>query len=137
MRKYEQIPHTADLAARIYAETLPGIFENAAFAMFDMLADLEGLVHEEERVFSVEGPDAESVLVFWLNDLLYGSGANCILFTEFHVSFFSGTRLVATAKGGYDKYNERVRAEIKAATYHDVDLLKTDTGYQVDLVFDV
>ena len=31
------MPHTADLAARIYGKDLPDLFANAAFAMFDMM----------------------------------------------------------------------------------------------------
>lgn len=137
MKRYEQVPHTADLAVRVYSKKLSGIFENAAFAMFDMMADLKDLVNEEERVFNVEGPDPESILIFWLNDLLCASATDKILFSEFHVLFFSNTRIVANAKGGSHGFGGRIHAEIKSATYHDIDIRKTETGYQVTVVFDV
>ena len=42
MKPYEQVPHTADLAARIYGKTLDELFSNAALCMFDMMGDLFG-----------------------------------------------------------------------------------------------
>ena len=137
MKKYDQVPHTADLAARIYGRKLSELFENAAFAMFDMMADLEGLIQEEEVEISVEAPDLESLLIFWLNEVLYSSYEKEIFFSEFHIISFHDNGLTATAKGGPLGLRNRIRNEIKAATFHDVRIEETDDGYEVTVVFDV
>jgi SHS2 domain-containing protein len=138
MARYEQVPHTADLAAKIYGKSLPELFENAAFAMMDMSADLEDLASGETITLELEAPDEEDLLVCWLNEILYASVSENILFFEFHVLSITDCKLVAEAIGqriGEDE--DRIRTEIKAATYHDVKIEKTESGYEVTVVFDV
>jgi SHS2 domain-containing protein len=138
MKRYKQIPHTADVAAKIYGGSLPELFENAAFAMFDIMADLENLSSEESIDVHVEAPDKEGLLVSWLNEILYISYIKGILFTEFSIKSLEEKKLTAVAKG--EKLGEgtkRIKAEIKAATYHDLEIKRTDKGYEVTIVFDV
>ncbi len=138
MKRYEQIPHTADIAARIYGKTVPELFENAAYAMFDMMGDLEGLGLDETARVEVEAPDRESLLVSWLNELLYNSYSRQALFAEFRVLKLEENRITAEAKGQkLQKGTERLSSEIKAATYHDLEIKKTDSGYEVVIIFDV
>jgi len=138
MKRYEQIPHTADLGARIYGEDLPGLFGNAAFAMFDMMADIEGMVPKEIVTIKVDAPDTESLLISWLNELLYASYSKEMLFSEFNIVTLEEDRLEAEAIGQkLGEKKERLRTEIKAATYHDVRIIKSDSGVEVTVVFDV
>lgn len=138
MKRYEQIPHTADLAAKIYGDSLQELFENAAFAMFDMMGDLEGLKPEEKVDIKVEAPDTEDLLVSWLNEVLYASYIKKMLFTEFQVGPIENNKLSAVARGQrIEEGPGRIRSEIKAATYHDLNIEKTDKGFEVTVVFDV
>lgn len=138
MKRYEQIPHTADLAAKIYGDSLQELFENAAFAMFDMMGDLEGLKPEEKVDIKVEAPDTEDLLVSWLNEILYASYIKKMLFTEFQVEPIENNKLSAVARGQrIEEGPERIKSEIKAATYHDLKIEKTDKGFEVTVVFDV
>ena len=138
MKRYEQIPHTADLAAKIYGRNLKELFENAAFAMFDMMADMEGLKAEESVNIEVEASNKEELLVSWLNEILYISYIKGILFPEIQVRDLDENKLIAAAKGQrLEKGGGRIHSEIKAATYHDLEIQKTDGGYEVTVVFDV
>ncbi|UCG94894.1 MAG: archease, partial [Candidatus Aerophobus sp.] len=40
MKKYEFINHTADLGIRVWGESIEELFKNAAYSMFDTIADL-------------------------------------------------------------------------------------------------
>lgn len=138
MKKYEQIPHTADYAARIYGRTIKELFENSAYAMFDMMADLKGVIPRESVKVTAQAPDTESLLIAWLNELLYKMFSKQILFTEFNIVRFENNKLTAEAKGEkIEKLSNRVHTEIKAATYHDIRIKKTRSGYEVTIVFDV
>ena len=138
MKRYKQIPHTADLAAKIYGDDLRGLFVNAALAMFDMMADLEGMVPEETVNIRVEAPDTESLLISWLNELLYNSYAREMLFSGFNIITLEENRLEAEAKGQkLGKKKERLHTEIKAATYHDVRIMRREAGCEVTVVFDI
>lgn len=138
MKPYEEVFHTADLAARIYGRDLNELFENAAFSMFDMMADLKGMGADETVGIEVDAPDDEALLISWLNELLYISFDRDMLFAEFNVRSLEGNKLQAEVKGRkiVDTSN-RLRYEIKAATYHDVEIQRMRKGYMVTVVFDI
>ena len=134
-KRYEQIPHTADLAARIYASTLPELFTNTAYAMFDLMTDLETARSSSPVRVMVDAPDIESLLVAWLNELLYLSFDRGLIFHDFNVVDLTEESLTAEASGS--EPGSRLKHEIKAATYHDIDIKKTEEGYEVVIIFDV
>ena len=70
MKRYEQFPHTADIGIRVFGKDLKELFENAAFALFDTLADLEGLKPSIEETVKVAGDSPEGLLVAWLDELI-------------------------------------------------------------------
>ena len=136
MKRYEQIPHTADLAAKVFGGSLEELFENAAYALFDMAFDLEGVVPDVVLEVKVGGADTGDLLITWLNELLYRSFSEEMIFTKFKIGDFNDNSLSASVKG-VKICAERIKAEIKAATYHDLSINKTDKGYEVTVVFDV
>jgi SHS2 domain-containing protein len=137
MKKYEQIDHTADMAARVYGGTVRELFENAAYAMFDMMGGPEGLIPEETCEVSVEGVDRESLLVAWLNELGYRAQTSGTFFFRFEVLVMNEKAVKGVAYGQKVRGKEHLRAEIKAATYHELEIKRTDDGYEATVVFDV
>jgi SHS2 domain-containing protein len=135
--RYEEIDHTADLAARIYGKDFPELFENAAFCMFDMAGDLSGAVTYWAEL-TLKAADKESLLIKWLNELLFMSFDKKILFSAFNVSFPGECELKAKVGGsGYEGREYLLKKEIKAATYHEVKIENLARGYEVVIVFDV
>ncbi len=136
MERYEQVPHTADIAAKIYGKTLEDLFSNAAFAMFDMMGCGAGSGEKVEEKVEVGAPDTESLLISFLNEILYISYIKKEFFIGFKFSEISGKKASAVALGQM-KGTDRPKHEIKAATYHDVRIAKTAEGYETTVVFDV
>jgi len=134
VRRYEEVEHTADAAIRAFGRDLPELFANAAYGMFDLLADMEELRPTIEREVSLEAPDLETLLVDWLDELLYLREAHGEVYKEFEISTLSPTELRAVAKGG-KRFVPRM--DIKAVTYHDLKIEKMEQGYVVTVVFDV
>lgn len=138
MARYEQFPHTADIGVRVYGKDLKELFENAAFAMFDIIADLEGLKGGSTQEFSLSAENTEELLVAWLDELLYNFYTKNTLFYEFDVAEVSPPRLRAKALGRPVGANRnRLKTEIKAATYHNLNVKKAKDGYSVEIIFDV
>jgi len=132
--RYEQHEHTADLALRIYGRTLRELFANAAYAMFSQLADLQRIVPSLQREVAVEGIDHESLLVNWLNELLYLQDTRGEAYAAFAIHRLSRRRLQATVRGAQ---TEDIYGIIKGATYNDLAIEKAGKGYLVTIVFDV
>ena len=138
MKRYEQLPHTADIAVRAYGRDLKELFINAAFAMFDIIADLEGLKESVSIGVELEAPSREELLVAWLDELLYNFYTKSIIFFRFDIAFLNREKLSAKAYGRHIGENKnRLKTEIKAATYHDLNIRESDEGCSVDIVFDV
>jgi len=138
MRRYEQFPHTADIGVRVYGKDLKGLFENAAFAMFDIIADLEGLTGSVTQDITLKAPGLEELLVAWLDELLYNFYTKSLIFYKFDIKELTDTGMEARVVGRPVGANRnRLKTEIKAATYSDLKIEKTPDGYKVEIVFDV
>ena len=138
MKRYEQFPHTADIGVRAYGKSLKELFENAAFAMFDILADLEGITDDLTEKFKLEAANPEELLIAWLDELLYRFYTRQIILSEFKIEEMTDKSLAATAYGRSVRANRnRLKTEIKAATYADLAIKKTVDGYSVEIIFDV
>ncbi len=132
MKPFEEIEHTADVAFRAYGRDLAELFANAARGMFALEGGTAVPARSERRV-EVEGVDRESLLVNWLNELLYLQERHGEVYSKFEVEEISPTRLRARV-GGADA---GARRRIKAVTFHQLEVKQTDEGWQATLVLDV
>jgi SHS2 domain-containing protein len=129
-----EIEHTADWAIRVRGVSLPELFVNAATGMYSLVADLADVLPALERTVVVKGMDAEALLVNWLNELIYHTEMYGDVFCEFNVVSFEPTHLRATAKAGR---GIKLKKQIKAVTFHNLQIASTVDGYEVTIVFDV
>jgi SHS2 domain-containing protein len=138
MKRYEQFPHTADIGVRAYGMDLKELFRNAAFAMFDIIADLEGLKRDVEEKIELTADNPEELLVAWLDELLYIFYTKKVILSEFEITELTDKSLEAKVFGRTIGSNRnRLKTEIKAATYSDLRITKTQEGYSVEIIFDV
>ena len=133
--RYEIIEHTADAMVRCTGKTLEECFENAAFAMFDLVSDVSLVDRKEYVNISVNGDDNESRLYAMLSELLFILDSESLLLSEFKVSF-NGSTVICKASGEHIDVNKhKLRTEIKAVTYH---MMNVDSSVpSVTVIFDV
>jgi SHS2 domain-containing protein len=135
---YETLDHTADIAVRVRSDTLPQLFENAAYALFDTLVELDGVAEAQEELIRVDGADLAELMVTWLNELLFLWESQLLLFKRFEVTELTDTRLTARAWGElFDEAHHTLLTEIKAATYHQLRVEKVGTRWSAQLIFDI
>jgi SHS2 domain-containing protein len=138
VKKYTLIEHTADIGIRVKAKDLKGLFKNAAQAMFEIIAerrDLEAIKQEKTKI-EQKADNIEELFINWLNELLSLSATKEIIFSDFKIDRFEENNLEATVIGGNIK-NYKVNTEIKAATYHQLELKKVTSGWEAKVIFDV
>ena len=133
---FEEIEHTADLALRVCGSDLPELFVNAASGMFHLMHCEPG--HGGRRVshhIVLKANDLETLLVDWLNELLYLSEAEQELYDVFDITHLQDTCLEAFVHGMTDHPPQR---GIKAVTFFDLDVNRDQAGcYQTTITFDV
>lgn len=142
-KRFDEIEHTADLAIRAYGRDMKELFANAAYGMFALMAEPFGLslrtkpsLEEatREREVSLEATDYESLLVDWLNELIYLHEVEGETYSQFTIETLSPAELKAHVTGGPTKSKTKA---IKAATFHELEVVKTNKGYEATIVFDV
>ena len=133
MKAFEEIEHTADLAFRAYGHDLAELFANAARGMF-ALEGGESSPGGSERRVEIAGVDRESLLVNWLNELLYLQERHGEVYSEFDIEEIAETGLRARVRGGTQP---GMRRRIKAVTFHDLEVKRIPEGWQATLVLDV
>ena len=132
---FEEVEHTADWALRVHGHDLRELLVNAARGMSSLLiSDLAAVPTDIERHLELEAFDAESLLVEWLSELAYWAESEMLVFREFDLSYVTPTHLQAVVRGGRVP---TLQKSIKAVTYHNLEIIQTDKGLEVTVVFDV
>jgi SHS2 domain-containing protein len=138
MNSYEILDHTADILIRAYGKTLAEAFEHAAKAMFDIITDNSEIESIGQYTIELEAPNIDQLLVDWLSELLFLHGAHNTVFGFFHVTLDTKKcKLIASVFGEqYDIAKHKIGVEIKAVTYHMLEVRKK-SPYQVQVLFDI
>lgn len=138
MPKYILIDHTADIGIDVFGTTLPELFSNAAFAMFDIITDLSRVEGKKTGEVEVSGIDREQLLVNWLSELLYLHEVKNLLLRDFSVTGIHDARLHASFCGEtFLEGKHVIKTEIKAVTYHNLSIIKENRQWKARVIFDL
>jgi SHS2 domain-containing protein len=138
MKRYETFDHTADIGIRAFGRKPEEVFAHAAEALFSVLTDLNSVRRQLIREVEIHGLDLEDLLVRWLGELLYLCDGEGYLFREFSVGELTSTFLKATARGErFDPGRHEIKTEIKAVTYHQVEVSQKDGTWVGKVIFDL
>ena len=137
-KRFEVIEHTADVGIAAYGADLKEAFASAAYALFSLMTDIEGVGDSARHDVEVTADNREELLVAWLNELIYLFEVNDVLFSRFDIAELGETRLKAACYGErVDPERHRMKAGVKAATYHMLQVEEEDDGCRVQVLFDI
>ena len=137
MKNYEYFDVTADIGFKAYGKSLNEAFENAGLAIFNIISDTSNVEPKKEISFKIRSEDEISLLYDFLEELLFYHEIEFMLFSEFHVEIDDMLQLRATIRGeaiDWDRHERKT--EIKAITYHKMDVRKTDI-FEVQAIVDL
>jgi SHS2 domain-containing protein len=137
-KPYEVFDHTADIGLHAYGETLPALFINAARGMESLLVPPEQVHVVTSREITVKGHDPISLLIAWLNELIFLFDTEYLLFRDFEIATLTDTALTGRAHGEpYDDQRHELSSAIKAATWHEAAVTQDNEGYHARIIFDL
>lgn len=140
MKSFEYFDVTADIGFKSYGKNLNQAFENAGLAIFNIISDTSSIDSEIEKSFEITSEDEVSLLYDYLEELLFYHEIDFMLFSDFSVNISKsdeGYNLKATIKGetiDWDKHERK--SEIKAITFHMMDVKKTE-HYELRAIVDL
>ncbi len=146
IKDYELVPHTADLKMYAYGVTLQELFSNALKGMFASIKPKSTSItydgdiplikkYTSQQKVVIRSPEQELLLVDFLSECLYLSDVHNEAYFEARFTTFSETELEGTIYGVSIDGFEVV--EIKAVTYHELQLEQCEGIWRATLVFDI
>lgn len=145
-KRFEFVDHTADSGIVAYGSSLKQMLENAAYGMFNIIADTEKVKPKRSVSIEVEADNHETLLVRMLRELLYLHDAHGLIFKELRVEGLSEEgkgnerrlKLCAIAFGEPTSETEaELYGSIKAVTYHSLKVERRGDGWVGQVIFDV
>jgi len=135
---YRPLEHTADLGWRIWGGSLEKLYANAAGALVATITDRRRLRSREVREVTVAAPDREALLVAWLNHLLYLYDIDGFLGREFQILRLTPESLTARILGEiFDPDRHPGKTAVKAATYHQLEVIPWGEGWRATVILDL
>ena len=140
--RFRFLEHTADAYVEAYGVTLEEAFGSAGLGFTDVMTELETVKSKTESSILVEGQDEQALLYSWLEELLLEFELKSMLYSRFEVTAIEqtseGFRLRAKAWGEkYDPKKHPTKVGIKAATYHQMQIIKESDSVTVRFILDI
>jgi len=138
MKRFEVLDHTADIGLIVHGKDLKTLFENAGEAFFHIITDLRKVKPRIERRINIGEESLQRLMVDWLNELLYLHDVESLLFKEFEVESVGENGLKAVAKGEpFQEEAHVIKTEVKAATYHRIEVRKERGRWRAQIILDL
>jgi len=116
--KYKFLEHTADVKFQSYGKTIEEAFENAAYALKEVMFGKIKIKEKVKRTIKVEGKDNESLLQSFLEQFLYLLDAENFVFNKVKVKI-KDNKLEAEVWGDLAS-SYRFSNDVKAVTYNQM-----------------
>jgi len=141
MKGFEILGHTADVKIRVFGKTKDELFFNALVGMAQILKPIASKFDVKyqklniKNIIKISSLDLNTLLVDFLNEVLYNSQINRAVYREVKFIKFSDTELEAEISGEkVEEFNE----DIKAVTHHGLDIKQNPKGYwEATVLFDI
>ena len=130
---FREVEHTADWALEVWAPSLEALLEQAARGMYALARTRLKPEPRVTRTFTLPFEDPETLLVDFLNELLYLEEVEGLGFDTFHLRLQNG-ELKVQVEGAPIEGMEKL---IKAATFHNLRIEQRPEGWWATVVFDV
>jgi SHS2 domain-containing protein len=137
-KRFEALDHTADMGLLVYGRDLKTLFEHAGEGFFHLITDLRKVTPRVERRITIGKESLERLMVDWLSELLFLHDVEHLLFKTFEVRSVGEEGLQAVAAGEPFKEGvHEIKTEVKAVTYHQIQVKEEDGGWRARIIFDV
>lgn len=154
MKSFEIVDISGDAGIRAYGETLDDVFVNAAIGMYSLITELEDVREEKEIQVDVQSHSPESLLVSWLNELIFHFDTYGFIGKRIIISDLSPCLALPPGGGGlgegevcslrasvfgeeFDPVRHERKLLVKAATYHQLIIEKKDGVWVTEVIFDI
>ena len=129
------VDHTSEIGLQVRAGSFPELLAEAGRGLARlMLREVPAEAEGEAREIEVSAHDRESLLVDWLNEILYVAETGLWIPLEIELLEATDSRLRARARGVTVEVSPSL---VKAATFHGLEVVETAEGVSAEVILDV
>lgn len=134
---YRTIQRSSDLAVRVSGKTQAEVLTHSAFALFDLMTDLNKVEVQESLPLEVEGVDDE-LMANWMRELLYLFQGSGYILKEFEIREMKGPTVRAEVRGEkFDPDRHEIQREIRSVVAHQCRMGKTGDQWTGQATFEL
>jgi SHS2 domain-containing protein len=138
---FRYLDHVTDAIVEAYGSSLDEAFENSAKGLVNTMIDLEQISPDQEYEIVAKGYDVKSLLYDWLEKVMLGLLIDNIALSDFKVKISENNGnyfLKGIAKGEVlDLKRHHYKIEIKAVTYHEMEIKQTESIITIRFLLDL
>ena len=138
MGTFEYFDHDADVGVRIHGSSLPDLFLTGAQALMEWIGPAPGRSEPVQERIIVDAETLDELLVRWLQEVLYVFHRRHAYLTGAESIDFQGGRLDAVINARlWDDAHAPAYQEVKAVTYHQLELCRDGLGWRASIILDI
>ncbi len=135
---YTLLDHTADLGIKVRGIDLKDLFETAARALMHLMVKGQSPSTPTSMKISLSGEDLADLMVRWLGEILYLFEGENLVVTSTHMDALSSSHLEATLETvPFEPEIHEILSEIKAVTYHQIEVTEKGNAWEARVIFDM
>jgi SHS2 domain-containing protein len=136
--RFTFLDHTADMGIKVTGPTLEDLFENAGQSLMEIMIKKRPAGKTSLFSLSVSGEDLPDLMVRWLGEILYLFEGDSKIVMDIDIDVLAETRIDATLHTvPFNPKLHEVVTEIKAVTYHQIEVARRKDGWQAVVIFDL
>jgi SHS2 domain-containing protein len=136
--EFELLEHPSDIGVRAKGATREETLASVSMGLVSILVDPGNFRPAEERFFKATGRDEATLIINWLNEILFFFDTEGMVFVEFVIDSWTENEIVGRARGErLDIDRHEFRTAVKAATYHQFESHPTSKGWEIQVFVDV
>jgi len=136
----------ADAAFEAYGNTLEELFESCALATFEVMVETKGVEQKRKEVIRIKDLNLDDLLFDFISELIYLKDFQKIFFSKFDLNISPNFDpedknkeylLVGTLWGdNIDHAKHEIRQDVKAITYHMLEVKRIEDGWKARVILD-
>jgi SHS2 domain-containing protein len=137
-KDFTLLNHTADSGIMVCGTDIRDLFEKAAIAMMQIMVSSGQTEKTRTIKLSLDEQDLSGLMVCWLGEILYLFSGEKEVVTGVRIDAISPSHLDATLESiPFDPDLHEILCEIKAVTYHQIEVSKKDDNWEARVIFDL
>jgi SHS2 domain-containing protein len=135
---YRVLPHTADAKIEGRAADVDTLFAEMARGLYSMVVvDPARLRSRNRKRVEIPASRLDDLLLDWLSELLFLFETERWLGCDFEIRVDHHGLRGSVGGESYDPKRHRLDHEVKAITYHGLEVTPDDSGWRADVIVDI